>query len=163
MPSRPPTQTPSQPARTVRHRRLAALCVASLAVGLPVTLMGAAGTATAGAAGKAKVDVKAAARPSVGTILVTSKGAALYRDTDDGPNHPTCTGACAAEWPPLLLPAGQTAPVGGPGVTGLGRVKVGKGTFQITFDKEPLYTFVEDSGTSVKGNGLGPFEVVPAP
>jgi hypothetical protein len=27
--------------------------------------------------------------------------------------------------------------------------------------KEPLYTFVDDSGHSVSGNGDGPFEVVP--
>ena len=60
---------------------------------------------------KPPVVVVAKARPTVGTILVTvSGGATLYRDTNDGPNDPTCTGGCASIWPPLLLPAGDTMP-----------------------------------------------------
>lgn len=111
---------------------------------------------------KPPVVVVAKARPTVGTILVTvSGGATLYRDTNDGPNDPTCTGGCASIWPPLLLPAGDTMPRGGAGVKGLGKVKLANGSFQVTYMKEPLYTFVDDSGHSVSGNGDGPFEVVP--
>jgi predicted lipoprotein with Yx(FWY)xxD motif len=110
---------------------------------------------------KSPVLVIRAARPGVGTILVTKGGGTLYRDTDDGPNKPTCTGSCASVWPPLLLPAGDTTPHGGAGVTGLGKVKLSNGTFQVTYMKEPLYTFVEDSGHSTSGNHDGPFEVVP--
>jgi predicted lipoprotein with Yx(FWY)xxD motif len=104
--------------------------------------------------------VDIAKRPVVGKILVTLHGVTLYRDTDDGPNDPTCTGSCAGIWPPLVLPAGAKMAKGGPGVTGLGTVKIANGDLQVTFNKEPLYTFVDDSGHSVNGNGDGPFEVV---
>jgi predicted lipoprotein with Yx(FWY)xxD motif len=116
----------------------------------------------AGPRAKSPVVVKAAKRKTFGTILVTAKGGALYRDTNDGPNKPTCTGSCASVWPPLVLPAGDTTPMGGKGVTGLGTVKLKSGQLQVTFNKEPLYTFVDDTGKSVNGNGDGPFLVVPA-
>ncbi len=107
------------------------------------------------------VVVDAASRIGVGTILVTPKGATLYRDTADGPNKPTCTGGCASIWPAYLLPGGDTKPVGGKGVTGtLGTVKVAHGRLQVTCNKEPLYTFTGDSGKSVNGNGVGGFAVV---
>jgi predicted lipoprotein with Yx(FWY)xxD motif len=109
------------------------------------------------------VVVRFAERPMVGRILVTSTGATLYRDSDDPPNDPTCTGACASVWPAYVLPAGDTKARGGKGVKGLSSVKDVDGALQVTYMKEPLYTFVDDSGHSVTGNGDGPFEVVPAP
>lgn len=161
----PSTHHPASDRRTPSLGRRAAIvtggtCLAGLAVVLPLGLGGAAGAAPAPAT--TRLDVKAAPRPVVGTILVTGKGMALYRDSNDKPNGPTCTTAngCAAVWPPLLLPAGHSAPKGGPGVTGLGTVKLADGSRQITFHKEPLYTFVDDSGTRVTGNGDGPFSVV---
>jgi len=42
-------------------------------------------------------------------------------------------------------------------VKGLGTVKLANGHLQVTFNKEPLYTFSGDSGHSVNGNGVGPF------
>lgn len=102
-----------------------------------------------------------ASRPTVGKILVTEVGGTtLYRDSNDGPNDPTCTGGCASVWPPLVLPAGATKAKGGPGVKGLGTVKLKNGELQVTFNEEPLYTFVSDSKHSVNGNGDGPFSVV---
>jgi predicted lipoprotein with Yx(FWY)xxD motif len=135
------------------------------ALGAPAAVAAPARHATAHVAtatAKAPVVVKAATRKSFGKILVTAKGGALYRDTNDGPNDPTCTGSCASIWPPLVLPAGDTTPKGGKGVTGLGTVKLANGDLQVTFNKEPLYTFVGDSGKSVNGNGDGPFVVVPS-
>jgi hypothetical protein len=61
-----------------------------------------------------------------------------------------------------VLPAGDTTPRGGPGVTGLGTVTLGDGDLQLTYNSEPLYTFTGDSGHSVNGNGVGPFLVVKA-
>lgn len=109
----------------------------------------------------APIVVRAATRTGFGKILVAATGgASLYRDTNDPPNKPTCTGSCASIWPPLLLPVGDKNPRGGPGVTGLGAVKVASGRLQVTYHKEPLYTFSGDSGHSVNGNGVGPFLVV---
>jgi predicted lipoprotein with Yx(FWY)xxD motif len=112
------------------------------------------------AGGHRALVVKKASRGSLGTILVTSRGAALYRFSSDKPNKPTCTGSCAVAWPPLLVPAGATSPVGGPGISGLGTVKLPNGKLQVTYHKMPLYTFATDSGTSVLGQGVSGFFVV---
>jgi hypothetical protein len=48
----------------------------------------------------------------------------------------TCTGACAAEWPPLTLSAGTTEVKAGPGVTAslLGTVTRPGGAVQVIFN-----------------------------
>jgi predicted lipoprotein with Yx(FWY)xxD motif len=105
------------------------------------------------------VEVKIGSRPSVGDILVVEKGGAtLYTAS-------SCTGSCLSVWPPLELPSGATKPRGAKGVKGLGTIKIAGGKLQITYMKHPLYTFVDDSGHSVNGNGVNGFSVltVPAP
>jgi predicted lipoprotein with Yx(FWY)xxD motif len=99
----------------------------------------------------AAVVVKKATRGKFGTILVTTKGLALY----EHPGGP-CTGSCLQVWPPLLMPKGTTQPEG---ATGLGTAPYAGGRLQVTYHKQRLYTFVSDSGTSVKGNGVGGFVV----
>jgi predicted lipoprotein with Yx(FWY)xxD motif len=98
--------------------------------------------------------VEAKSRGTFGTILVTASGATLYRYTPDKPNMPTCTGSCAMAWPPDLLPAGSTSIPSG-GLTGLGSVMLPDGGRQLTYNRTPLYTFADDSGTSVNGQGIG--------
>jgi predicted lipoprotein with Yx(FWY)xxD motif len=91
-------------------------------------------------------------RAPVGHMLATVKGLSLYT------NASPCTGGCLSVWPRLLLAAGKTTPEG---VTGLGTVTVdvgGVSRLQVTFHGKRLYRFVDDSGTSVNGNGLGGFE-----
>ena len=65
--------------------------------------------------------------------------------------------------PPFVLPTGDSKARGAKGLKGFGTVKLADGKLQVTYHKEPLYTFADDTGHSVKGNGVGPFEVVPAP
>lgn len=154
----------------MKRRAFLAVGAAALGIGIPMLGVSAASAAAVPAPthvttmshAKAPVVVKAQRRKGLGVMLVTAKGSALYRDTNDGPNKPTCTGSCAAVWPPLVLPAGDTTPKGGKGVTGLGTVKLSNGDLQVTFNSEPLYTFTGDSGKSVNGNKVGPFLVVPA-
>lgn len=98
--------------------------------------------------------VEAMSRASYGKILVSDSGATLYRYTPDKPNTPTCTGSCAMAWPPDLLPAGSMAVPSG-GLTGLGSVTLPDGRRQLTYNKMPLYTFADDHGTSVNGQGIG--------
>ena len=136
--------------------------VTALSLGAPLVQMAsaqAADTHGSSATTQRALVVKTAQRTGFGTILVTVKGRALYRDSSDGPNHPTCTVAngCASVWPPLLMPIDKTIPTG---IAGLGTVKLPSGRLQVTVHKEPLYTFSGDSGTSVNGNGIGPFLVV---
>jgi predicted lipoprotein with Yx(FWY)xxD motif len=79
----------------------------------------------------------------------------LYRYTSDKPGASVCTGGCAAIWPPLVLPAGITTPVAAKGVDGLGTITRPDGTVQVTYDKEPLYTYSGDSTPAdAKGQGV---------
>ncbi|MFZ0666628.1 MAG: hypothetical protein WAM97_12815 [Acidimicrobiales bacterium] len=105
-------------------------------------------------------DVTTATRGSLGNILVSGSGAALYRYDADKPNMPTCTGSCAVAWPPLLLPVGSTSVKPGSGLTGVSSVMLSDGRMQVTYNKMPLYTFASDSGTSVNGQGVGGFFVI---
>lgn len=131
-----------------RRRRWAAAVAAGgvLSLGLTAALPQAATALPAKMSAKV---VKVANRPSIGEMLVTKKGAALYEDTD-GP----CTGGCLTVWPPLLMPKGATVPKG---TTGLGTVAFTGGRLQVTYHGMPLYTFESDSGKSVNGNGVGGF------
>ena len=86
---------------------------------------------------------------------------ALYTLATDHNGQSTCHGSCAAAWPPLTVPAG-TVPTGGPGVTGtVGSSEQSNGTFQVTYNGSPLYTFVSDTSPGqVTGNGVAGFFVV---
>ncbi len=89
-----------------------------------------------------------------GQILADDKGLALYTATGDTPTQSGCTGACLNIWPPLLLPAGQTQPIAGPGVTGLGTFTRPEG-IQVTYRGKPLYTWFKDTQPGqVTGQGV---------
>ena len=45
------------------------------------------------------------AKDSLGSILVNSHGRTLYLFKRDSGTTSACTGACAANWPPLLFPS----------------------------------------------------------
>jgi hypothetical protein len=101
---------------------------------------------------KSAVVVKVVTRHHFGKILATPKGRALYVLP-----HGTCTGACLSIWPRLVMPRGKTVPKG---TKCLGTAKFGShGRLQVTYHKMRLYTFAEDSGTSVNGNGVAGFKV----
>jgi predicted lipoprotein with Yx(FWY)xxD motif len=105
--------------------------------------------------------VQVATNAMFGTILTTDSGMALYTLTTDHNGQSTCHGSCAAVWPALTVPAG-TVPTGGPGVTGtVGSSQQSNGTFQVTYNGSPLYTFVSDTSPGqVSGNGVADFFVV---
>src|SRR5215831_45669 len=94
------------------------------------------------------VVVKEAFRTGIGKMLVTAGlGRALYT------NPLGCSTACQSIWPPLTMPAGATVPKGAPC---LATVRLGS-KLQVTYHKLRLYTFVNDTGHSVNGNGLSGF------
>jgi predicted lipoprotein with Yx(FWY)xxD motif len=103
--------------------------------------------------------VKVLDDPTLGKVLEDSAGKALYTygpDTGHG-GQATCTGGCLAAWPALTVPAGTT-PTAGSGVTGtLAAVKQANGTYQVTYNGMPIYTFVSDSMGQVTGNGVNSF------
>jgi predicted lipoprotein with Yx(FWY)xxD motif len=139
----------------------AALVLAGAGVALPAAMSASAASAhpvasahpaAAGAtAGKSATVVKEATRGHFGKILVTVHGRALYYLPSG-----SCTGSCLSIWPRLAMPKGKTKPKG---ASCLGTASFGKHMLQVTYHKHRLYTFVDDSGTSVTGNGVNGFKV----
>ncbi len=100
----------------------------------------------------------ATANSSVGTIFVDAGGRALYTWDRDTTATSTCTGNCAVTWPPLVLPAGTTAPVAGPGVGSLTAAARpdDASKLQVVWNGKPLYTYAGDTAPGeVKGDGVG--------
>lgn len=94
--------------------------------------------------------------PFLGSILVDADGMTLYVFTRDEPGTSTCTGGCAAAWPPLTTPA-DTTPEGPAGLDGrLDTATREDGTTQLTLDDRPLYHYAEDDGPGdAVGQGRG--------
>ena len=94
--------------------------------------------------------VHVATRAPFGKILTRTNGLSLYI-------HPvgTCNASCRNVWPPLLMPAGATTPLG---EKCLATAALGT-KLQVTYHGQRLYSFTGDSGTSVNGNGLSGFKV----
>jgi predicted lipoprotein with Yx(FWY)xxD motif len=102
--------------------------------------------------------VAATSRGSLGVILIDKSGRTLYRYSPDGTGKPTCTGACAAAWPPLTVPAGTVHVTGVAGVSSsdLGTVALPGGVRQVTFRGMPLYRFSGDAKAGdANGQGTG--------
>jgi len=138
--------------------RAAVAIVVAASATAAVTVAGAgvagaqAGQRAAADSSKSAVVVKERNRPHFGKILVTTKGRALYY-------LPTgsCTGSCLGIWPRLVMPKGKTVPKG---AHCLGTAKFGSNhRLQVTYHGRRLYTFIDDSGTGVTGNGVSGFKV----
>jgi predicted lipoprotein with Yx(FWY)xxD motif len=96
------------------------------------------------AAGQA-VTIRVRSLPGMGTVLVSSSGATLYMFQPDARRQVTCTGLCAATWPPVKTSAaGRLA--AGPGVRAdlLGSDPDPSGGRVVTYDGWPLYTYRGD-------------------
>jgi predicted lipoprotein with Yx(FWY)xxD motif len=114
----------------------------------------------------ATVTVTARSVPGVGDVLVNSSGYTLYMFEPDGHRQVTCTGVCAATWPPLKLPAGGV-PAAGTGVKAslLGADRDPEGGEVVTYNGWPLYTYTGDvqpgqaTGQAIDLNG-GPWYVL---
>jgi predicted lipoprotein with Yx(FWY)xxD motif len=92
-------------------------------------------------------------RSRLGWVLAEGNEIVVYTyagDTKGG--KPTCTGACAALWPPLtgVPQVGPAASLPAP----LGTVTMANGGKQITYNGYPLYTFKGAGALSTKGEGL---------
>ena len=93
-----------------------------------------------------------------GTFLVTMMGLALYTYRADKPNRSNCNGTCLAAWPALTVAKG-VVPIGR-GVKGIGVFRRSNGTFQVTWDKKPLYRFISDTKPYVvTGQGVAGFSL----
>jgi len=92
-----------------------------------------------------------------GTYLTDGSGKTLYVFASDTGNSSTCSGACAAAWPPLTVSGSAKA---GSGVMGgdLGTTKRSDGKTQVTYAGHPLYYYAGDSSAGqMNGQGINQF------
>lgn len=90
-----------------------------------------------------------------GAYLVGPSGKAVYLWVADTSSASTCSGACAAAWPPVTTTGAPTAS-GSAVAAELGTSKRADGSEQVTYHGHPLYYFAGDSAagqTSGQGNG----------
>jgi predicted lipoprotein with Yx(FWY)xxD motif len=97
-------------------------------------------TGLAGVPDRATVSVHHSA---YGAILFDGKGFALYGFTKDPRGRSTCSGACAAAWPPFVVPSRARAGAGAKSRL-LGVVKRADGRLQATYAGRPLYYYIGD-------------------
>jgi|SRR5438094_3750120 len=92
------------------------------------------------------------------TVLTDSTGLTLYYRTTDTATTISCTGQCAANWPPLLLPSGS--PTASASVTGTLTVLAGPNGRQVMYNGHALYRWKSDSAPGqATGQGVGGFLV----
>jgi predicted lipoprotein with Yx(FWY)xxD motif len=84
--------------------------------------------------------------PGLGKIITDGKGFTLYMYAPDRRGRSQCSGFCAQQWPPLVLPRDITRPEAGPGVRAslLGTVRRANGERQVTYGGWPLYLWIGD-------------------
>jgi predicted lipoprotein with Yx(FWY)xxD motif len=148
----------------VRNRyQLRALGAASVAVlGLVVAGCGGGSSTSApkgGVAGAEHTLTTAAVMTrkvsGLGVVLVNAKGHTLYVFMKDQHSRVTCTGQCASFWSPLKWKSKSKPKAGGKAKTSLlSTVKNPSGGRVVTYNKWPLYTFVNDTAAGqAKGEG----------
>jgi predicted lipoprotein with Yx(FWY)xxD motif len=93
----------------------------------------------------------------LGRIVVDSKGRTLYAFAKDKNGRSACSGACATFWP-LLLTSGKVRAGHGVKASLLGTTKRGDGKLQVTYNRQPLYSFKLDTKAGqTDGEGLNDF------
>ena len=119
--------------------------VVGIAIAIAATGGGGSGANTVGAT----VSVKKIS--GAGTVLVDSKGQALYRSEQEQNGMVLCAGSCLSFWEPLTVtgtPKGQSLP------GKLAVVKRPDGGRQVTYNGKLLYSFKLDSSGQLKGDNF---------
>jgi predicted lipoprotein with Yx(FWY)xxD motif len=93
-------------------------------------------------------------KSALGYVLAAANGQVVYTyDKDTKGGTPTCTGSCAAIWPPLT--GNPVASAADTGLGTLGTVSDASGAKQVTYNGKPLYTFKGAKALYTNGNGVG--------
>ena len=93
-----------------------------------------------------------------GNVLVNGQGMTLYTLSSEAGGTITCSGACLGIWPPVLVPAGGTAPTSVPGATGTFATLTRPEGTQVTYNGFPLYAFTHDKVPGdTNGDGIVAF------
>jgi predicted lipoprotein with Yx(FWY)xxD motif len=105
-------------------------------------------SASSSSAASSAVKITSATLPGLGTVLVNAQGRTLYIFAPDNNSKVTCVAACAAVWPPAVLPAGaKPVAAGQVKQSQLGSAPDPAGGRVITYAGWPLYTYVTDTGS----------------
>ncbi len=116
------------------------------------SLLGVAALPLVSGASSSPITVTVSQNKTWGATLTLKDGDTLYRLVKDSKDKSVCTGKCATIWIPVVLAAGQTAPVG-VGVSHLGSFTRAGGAKQVTYEGIPLYRFTGDKKAgAVTGN-----------
>jgi predicted lipoprotein with Yx(FWY)xxD motif len=104
--------------------------------------------------GAPQYELQARTIPGLGKVVADGQGFTLYMYGPDHRGASRCTGVCASQWPPVVLPRGVTRPRAGPGIRAalLGTVRRGDGALQVTYNRWPLYLW---PGDAVPGQATG--------
>jgi predicted lipoprotein with Yx(FWY)xxD motif len=123
-------------------RRAGLLAVAAVVIGAAAAACG-----NSPAAGPPTYEVLSRGISGLGEIITDGRGFTLYMYRPDHRGLSQCSGFCAQQWPPLVLPSGVTRPKAGPGVrvSLLGTVRRTNGELQVTYGGWPLYLWILDS------------------
>jgi predicted lipoprotein with Yx(FWY)xxD motif len=119
------------------------------AVGVAIAIAATGGGGSSSTASGATVSVKKVA--GAGSVLVDSKGRALYRSEQERNGMVLCTGACLSFWQPLTVKGSPAAH----SLSGrLATVKRPDGGRQVTYNGKLLYSFKLDKPGKVSGDGF---------
>ena len=147
----------------------AAACAAGIALAATACSSGSSSTGTAAPAASSATASSAVSSSAAamtiglasvsgidGKFLAGSQGRTMYLFEADKSGASTCTGACAATWPPVTT---ASMPMAGSGVEQslLGTTKRSDGTEQVTYNGHPLYYFAADTAGMAKGQGYKDF------
>ena len=115
-------------------------------------------TKSASSGGSGAVGVVAvASNPTLGKIIVDSKGFTLYDFHKDKGTKSACYGACAGVWPPLTT-SGAPQATKGADASKLGTTERSDGTVQVTYAGHPLYAYAADTKPGdAKGNDFSSY------
>ena len=99
----------------------------------------------------------AAQSTGLGKILTTDGGRTLYLFAKDKGPMSTCSGACAAGWPPFTATK-KPAVSGGASSSDIKLVRRSDGKMQVTYKGHPLYFFTGDTSSGqTNGEGVNAF------
>jgi predicted lipoprotein with Yx(FWY)xxD motif len=147
----------------LRYKVCAGLVVGVTAISLAAGCSsgGSAGTAvpssspTPGTSTPNPSSVLKAGLPNFPTALADSSGRAVYMFVKDNKGPSTCTGPCAAAWPPVLATGNPVRAGAGVDPSKLGMVARSDGSVQVTYGGWPLYYYLGDQApgqTTGEGN-----------
>jgi predicted lipoprotein with Yx(FWY)xxD motif len=87
-------------------------------------------------------------------VLTNAQGKTLYTANVEKGGHIMCTGQCTTFWMPADGSAAQAKTAAADLNLSIGVVKRPDGKDQLTLDGQPLYSFTQEGGGKLTGNGL---------